>query len=56
MPNRNKRQQLQAQPAQSGFILPYPWTQSPPWQQVPWQKRNAAKGENRRDSMEAEVK
>ena len=56
MPNRNKRQQLQSMPPDNGWTLPYPWSHTPPWQQIPWRKRNADKGESRRENQEDEVK
>ena len=56
MPNRNKRQQLQSMPPDSGWTLPYPWSHTPPWQQIPWRKRSADKAESRRENQEEEVK
>ena len=56
MPNRNQRQQLQSMPPQSGWTLPYPWSHSQPWQQIPWRKRSADKEASRRENPEEEVK
>ena len=56
MPNRNKRQQLQSMPPDSGWTLPYPWSHTPPWQQIPWRKHSADKAESRRENQEEEVK
>ena len=37
-------------------MLPYPWTQTPPWQQVPWRKRSAAREESGQVNADAEIK